>query len=132
MDDIFKKVSGFFASDEQKHSHTHEGEACHDLHVEHRENRYQSFAPQTSGHVKWHVDGCSYFWALSEALEGQAFQCSKLLITTSCTNESRCLYYRGPREYLHLGLVAVTGAVPAPPSCPKQQVPLGQHAPGCG
>lgn len=73
--DIFKKVeqgiSGLFGSDEQKHSHTHEGEACHDLHAEHRDNRFQSFAPQTSGHVKWHVDGCAYFWALSEALEGQ-------------------------------------------------------------
>lgn len=73
--DIFKKVeqgfSGLFGSDEQKHSHTHDGEACHDLHAEHKENRFQSFAPQTSGQVKWHVDGCSYFWALSEALEGQ-------------------------------------------------------------
>lgn len=60
-----------FGGDDEKHSHTHAGEVCHDLHAEHRENRYQSFAPQTSGHVKWHVDGCSYFWALSEALEGE-------------------------------------------------------------
>lgn len=76
--DIFKKVekgfSGLFGSEEHKHSHTHDGEACHDLHAEHKENRFQSFAPQTSGHAKWHVDGCSYFWALSEALEGQIRQ----------------------------------------------------------
>ncbi|KAL1855686.1 hypothetical protein VTK73DRAFT_8533 [Phialemonium thermophilum] len=32
-------------------------------------NRYSSFAPQSSGQVKWHVDGASYFWAVSMALE---------------------------------------------------------------
>lgn len=70
MDFIRKGIEGIFGSEDEKHSHTHQGEVCHDLHVEHRENRFQSFAPQTSGHVKWHIDGCSYFWALSEALEG--------------------------------------------------------------
>lgn len=73
--DIFRKVEqgieGLFGGSEEKHSHTHEGEVCHDFHAEHRDNRFQSFAPQTSGHAKWHVDGCAYFWALSEALEGQ-------------------------------------------------------------
>lgn len=71
MDFIRKGIEGIFGDKDEKHSHTHEGEVCHDLHVEHKENRFQSFAPQTSGHVKWHVDGCSYFWALSEALEGE-------------------------------------------------------------
>lgn len=71
MDFIRKGIEGIFGSEDEKHSHTHQGEVCHDLHVEHRENRFQSFAPQTSGHVKWHIDGCSYFWALSEALEGE-------------------------------------------------------------
>ncbi|ROW04426.1 hypothetical protein VMCG_04985 [Cytospora schulzeri] len=69
---IFKKLeeglSGIFGS-EEKHSHTHEGAECHEIHGEHSENRYQSFAPQSSGHAKWHIDGCAYFWALSEALE---------------------------------------------------------------
>ncbi|KAI0132491.1 hypothetical protein BJ170DRAFT_614156 [Xylariales sp. AK1849] len=32
-------------------------------------NRYQSFAPQSSGGAKWYVDGASYFWAVSVALE---------------------------------------------------------------
>lgn len=32
-------------------------------------NRYQSFAAPSSGNVKWHVDGASYFWAVSTALE---------------------------------------------------------------
>lgn len=73
---IFKKLeqglAGVFGSDEEKHSHTHDGIECHaEHHAEHAENRYASFAPQTSGHVKWHVDGCAYFWALSEAIEGE-------------------------------------------------------------
>jgi phospholipase D1/2 len=32
-------------------------------------NRFQSFAPPSSGNVKWHVDGASYFYAVSLALE---------------------------------------------------------------
>ena len=32
--------------------------------------RFQSFAPETSGSVKWYVDGASYFHAVSLALEG--------------------------------------------------------------
>lgn len=73
---IFKKLeqglAGVFGSDEEKHSHTHDGIECHaEHHAEHAENRYASFAPQTSGHAKWHVDGCAYFWALSEAIEGE-------------------------------------------------------------
>jgi phospholipase D1/2 len=35
------------------------------------EHRFSSFAPQSSGHAKWHVDGASYFWAVSVALEGR-------------------------------------------------------------
>ena len=33
-------------------------------------NRYNSFAkPRNGNKIKWHVDGCAYFWAVSEALE---------------------------------------------------------------
>ncbi|KAH7017394.1 putative phospholipase D [Ilyonectria destructans] len=32
-------------------------------------NRFGSFAPEVSGNCKWYVDGASYFWAVSEALE---------------------------------------------------------------
>lgn len=60
-------VSSF---DEEKHSHTHPGYECVHIHpAHHRDNRYGSFAPQTTGGVKWHVDGASYFWAVSEAIE---------------------------------------------------------------
>ncbi|KAI1436321.1 hypothetical protein GGR50DRAFT_651645 [Xylaria sp. CBS 124048] len=33
------------------------------------QHRFQSFSPRTSGDVKWYVDGASYFWAVSMALE---------------------------------------------------------------
>ncbi|KIW97916.1 uncharacterized protein Z519_01500 [Cladophialophora bantiana CBS 173.52] len=34
-------------------------------------NRYDSFASEKQGNdVKWYVDGCGYFWAVSQALEG--------------------------------------------------------------
>lgn len=56
----------------EKHSHTHLGVWCKELHPKHHIlNRYDSFAPQSSGHVKWYVDGCSYFWAVSQALQGE-------------------------------------------------------------
>lgn len=60
-------------SGEEKHSHTHDGHECHEesAHAEYGTNRYCSFAPQSSGHAKWHVDGASYFWAVSMALEGE-------------------------------------------------------------
>ncbi|KAI0204873.1 phospholipase [Astrocystis sublimbata] len=32
-------------------------------------HRFQSFAPQSFGNAKWYVDGASYFWAVSMALE---------------------------------------------------------------
>lgn len=56
--------------DEERHSHTHAGHECLDTHPDHhRDNRYGSFAPRTTGGVKWYVDGASYFWAVSEAIE---------------------------------------------------------------
>jgi len=57
---------------EERHSHTHDGHECHEdhSHAEYGTNRYCSFAPQSSGHAKWYVDGASYFWAVSMALEG--------------------------------------------------------------
>lgn len=34
------------------------------------EHRFESFAPpRDNNDVKWYVDGCSYFWAVSRALE---------------------------------------------------------------
>jgi phospholipase D1/2 len=34
------------------------------------QNRYASFAAEKAGNdVKWYVDGCGYFWAVSQALE---------------------------------------------------------------
>ncbi|CAK7265663.1 hypothetical protein SEPCBS57363_001697 [Sporothrix epigloea] len=72
MHSIFRKVESgiddLFTGGE-RHSHTHHDVDCAISHSdEHNGNRFQSFAPQTTGHAKWYVDGCSYFWAVSEAL----------------------------------------------------------------
>ncbi|KAK4631613.1 Phospholipase D1 [Fulvia fulva] len=51
------------------HSHEHKSNECSDSDSHHL-HRYQSFAPQREGNeVKWYVDGCSYMWAVSMALE---------------------------------------------------------------
>jgi len=70
MEEMEGKVEEMFGG--EKHSHTHVGHGCHedDSHAEYNENRYCSFSPQSSGHAKWYVDGASYFWAVSIALEG--------------------------------------------------------------
>ena len=58
-------VEHFFEG--KKHSHTHPGEECGEHHTS--SHRFQSFAPPSNGNAKWYVDGCSYFWAVSEAIE---------------------------------------------------------------
>ena len=56
----------------EMHSHTHPGHDCSIKHPEeHTRNRYCSFVPESSGHAKWYVDGATYFWALSIAIEGR-------------------------------------------------------------
>lgn len=32
-------------------------------------HRFESFQPESEGDVKWFVDGCGYFWAVSVAIE---------------------------------------------------------------
>ncbi|KAL6698269.1 putative phospholipase D [Trichoderma pleuroticola] len=69
---LFGKVEAFFGGgeEEERHSHSHSGYQCDELHPEeHTANRFQSFAAPSSGNIKWFVDGCSYFWAVSEALQ---------------------------------------------------------------
>ncbi|KAL9128488.1 MAG: hypothetical protein Q9217_002838 [Psora testacea] len=52
------------------HSHTHAGVQCADGMHDNNQLRYGSFAPQRTGNdIKWFVDGCSYMWAVSRALE---------------------------------------------------------------
>lgn len=55
-----------------EHSHTHHSGACTEgIHANQTDNRYVSFAPerQAGNDVKWYVDGCSYMYAVSIALE---------------------------------------------------------------
>lgn len=52
------------------HSHTHESHETCSAGTHDTGNRFDSFAPKRDGNaIKWYVDGCSYFWAVSEALE---------------------------------------------------------------
>ncbi|UKZ84929.1 uncharacterized protein TrAFT101_000813 [Trichoderma asperellum] len=68
---LLDRVEAFFEGEPniEKHSHSHPGYQCDDLHAEHAANRFQSFAAPSSGNIKWFVDGASYFWAVSEALQ---------------------------------------------------------------
>lgn len=51
------------------HAHTDSANVCSD-NDSHHLHRFQSFAPQREGNeVKWYVDGCSYMWAVSLAIE---------------------------------------------------------------
>ena len=108
MASVFKKVEagieGIF--EKEKHSHSHLEHLCDHLHPEtHTQNRYNSFAPQNTGNIKWFVDGASYFWAVSEALERRdhsSYRDFDALLTREL---------RSTRVHLHLGLVAQSGAV---------------------
>ena len=54
---------------QETHSHTHASGKC-SLATHSSTNRHDSFAPRREGNdAKWFVDGCGYFWAVSEALE---------------------------------------------------------------
>ncbi|OTA00445.1 phospholipase [Trichoderma parareesei] len=69
---LLDRVEAIFGGegDAERHSHSHSGYQCDELHPEeHVANRYQSFVAPSSGNIKWFVDGCSYFWAVSEALQ---------------------------------------------------------------
>jgi phospholipase D1/2 len=58
---------GDAATEGKKHSHTHFSDK---FHRQPPANRFQSFAPSRSQNdAKWYVDGCSYMWAVSVALE---------------------------------------------------------------
>lgn len=72
---LLDRVEAFFEgeSNVEKHSHSHTGYQCDDLHPEHAANRFQSFAAPSSGNIKWFVDGASYFWAVSEALQRELY-----------------------------------------------------------
>lgn len=52
------------------HSHTHAGPGCSDGIHNNDQHRYGSSAVERTGNdVKWYVDGCSYMWAVSRAIE---------------------------------------------------------------
>jgi phospholipase D1/2 len=78
VDDIKGKVDNVFGGDSQEDKPSNrpdntpapaqQGTSGPETAVN-TDNRFASFAPQSSGQAKWYVDGASYFWAVSIALE---------------------------------------------------------------
>ncbi|KAI1198053.1 phospholipase [Nemania serpens] len=66
-DHILKDVLGVDVRNDGQQEQPHTNEV--DIQPVNTAHRFQSFSPQTSGNAKWYVDGASYFWAVSMALE---------------------------------------------------------------
>ena len=63
--EIGKRVDG-----RKQYSHETAGPQGYDSTHTSTSHRYGSFAsPRAGNNAKWYVDGCGYFWAVSEALE---------------------------------------------------------------
>ncbi|PSK44237.1 Phospholipase D1 [Elsinoe australis] len=64
-----RNLNARMTKQDEAHTHTHGVDQCSDG-SHNSSHRFQSFAPQRTGNqVKWYVDGCSYFYAVSLALE---------------------------------------------------------------
>ncbi|UZP42197.1 hypothetical protein NXS19_010013 [Fusarium pseudograminearum] len=61
--------SGRPQGEDQPHKDSSHDAAAQYLQRQQAINRYRSFAGESSGNVKWYVDGASYFWAVSQAIE---------------------------------------------------------------
>ena len=107
--------------EEEKHDEQQEAHAVgQDALAQARsQNRFNSFAPQSSGHPKWYVDGASYFYAVSLALEREEYPpipvCRQFPRTPVLTDTMT----RGSRDHLHPRLVADPRALPSAPPGPK-------------
>ncbi|KAH8163618.1 hypothetical protein CIB48_g4634 [Xylaria polymorpha] len=66
-DHILKDVLGIDDKEDTPQEQVHNNQV--DIQPVDTSHRFQSFSPQTSGNAKWYVDGASYFWAVSMALE---------------------------------------------------------------
>ncbi|KAI1379551.1 phospholipase D/nuclease [Hypoxylon crocopeplum] len=67
-EEAFHDVKDALKGEDEEHPH-HDSGASVEQQVPTSNYRFQSFAPETSGAVKWYVDGASYFHAVSLALE---------------------------------------------------------------
>lgn len=70
-EDAFKDVKEALKGEHEPHEHENNsgGDGVEQQAMTNK-YRFQSFAPESSGSVKWYVDGASYFHAVSMALEG--------------------------------------------------------------
>lgn len=69
---FFEDFSSKIGLDDQKEESNQNQESHEDEDHDHagQNNRYQSFAPvRQNNDAKWYVDGCSYMWAVSVAIE---------------------------------------------------------------
>lgn len=81
VEDLEEKVEDLFHKNKHREQNQEEGPAGAPPSTEDNRpaprphvdtiHRFGSFAPQTTGHAKWYVDGASYFWAVSIALQGR-------------------------------------------------------------
>ena len=87
FDDFLRKAGDFVKdainrdddNEEQQQSHSQEDRPQEQYHASgggnggNTNNRFQSSFPQSSGDIKWYVDGASYFHAVSMALERESY-----------------------------------------------------------
>ncbi|PNS19358.1 Phospholipase D1 [Sphaceloma murrayae] len=70
LHDAGRTINAKLSGQDDVHTHTHGVDQCSDGCHSSSAHRFQSFAPQRIGNqAKWYVDGCSYFYAVSVALE---------------------------------------------------------------
>ena len=71
FEDFSSKLGLDDKHDDQQHEEHHNTQRPAEQHGQATSNnRYQSFAPPRQGNdAKWYVDGCSYMWAVSVAIE---------------------------------------------------------------
>ena len=83
-------------------------------------NRFGSFAsPKNGNDAKWHVDGCSYMWAISKALEGSR----ESIWIMDCRTVAPCKTLTLTRHR-----VVVTRALPEKASLQERTIPSRSRA----
>ena len=130
--DIAHKVS---QSSQQtaKHSHTHLGFQCDNGLHDRTTHRADSFAPERAGNdVKWHVDGCSYMWAVSMALEKAShsiwiLDCELARVFLMCGKHRKSPRARN-RTYRSCFRVAIARIVSPTTSIKIRELSRGPHA----
>ncbi len=127
VQDIGSQIGQNLGGQGPKHSHTHTGAQCDDGMHDNTQHRYGSFAAQRSGNdVKWFVDGCGYFWAVSMALE-RATQSIWILDCEHLQPRLILLFLRSD-PWIR---VAVSGVISTKTSFQERALPRRSNATSC-